>query len=322
MSGRATLQGTTVTSNPGKGALCIRTSDDQLTHLVWRDGSGQDQLDLIVFPQVDSMDTWLSSANGARACPTVVGSADTTKAAFVKELIDLSELIRDSGDLLSVSIPKNVIVEYRVDGSRPLLEGGVGQIRQIAMNLVTNAADAIGGESGGHITIETGIGRPEALGFSSASLSYGCVPPSPAFFRVVDNGEGMDQETLNRIFDPFFTTKVSGRGLGLAATLGIIQSHDASLSVESTEGKGTSFTVFFPSVEMKQGVRVKSEMTALPSEIFDRTALIVDDEGSVRMMLKKMLSTMNFEVLEGWKRCGRLVAFILSQYHVKTSSWC
>ena len=224
--------------------------------------------------------------------------AYTGKASFVKELIDLSELIRDSGDLLSVSIPKNVIVEYRVDGSRPLLEGGVGQIRQIAMNLVTNAADAIGGESGGHITIETGIGRPEALGFSSASLSYGCVPPSPAFFRVVDNGEGMDQETLNRIFDPFFTTKVSGRGLGLAATLGIIQSHDASLAVESTEGKGTSFTVFFPSVEMKQGVRVKSETPALTPETFGRTALIVDDETSVRLMLKKMLSTMDFKILE------------------------
>lgn len=248
-------------------------------------------------PMLEYLEDVESSAQRAAEL-TAQMLAYTGKASFVKELINLSDLIRDSGDLLSVSIPKNVIVEYRAEDALPLLEGGVGQLRQIAMNLVTNAADAIGDDPGGHITIETGVGRPEALGFSSASLSYGCVPPRPVFFRVVDNGEGMDQETLNRIFDPFFTTKVSGRGLGLAATLGIIQSHEASLTVESTAGKGTSFTVFFPSVQTKKMVPTQAESESLRTESFHRTALIVDDEKSVRLMLKKMLSTMGFKVLE------------------------
>ena len=248
-------------------------------------------------PMLEYLEDVESSAQRA-ADLTAQMLAYTGKAAFVKELIDLPELIRDSGDLLSVSIPKNVVVKYRLDSSLPMLEGGVGQLRQIAMNLVTNAADAIGIAPGGHIAIEAGVGRPEALGFSSASLSYGCVPEFPIFFRVVDNGEGMDQETLNRIFDPFFTTKISGRGLGLAATLGIIQSHEASLCVESTVGEGTSFTVFFPSVATEKEIEANIEIPYEPSGIFGRTALIVDDESSVRLMLKKMLLTMDFKVLE------------------------
>lgn len=238
--------------------------------------------------------------------------AYTGKAAFVKELIDLSDLIQESGDLLSVSIPKNVVVEYSIDENIPMLEGGVGQLRQIAMNLVTNAADSIGSAPDGRISIETGEGRPEALGFSSASLSYGSVPTSSVFFRVVDNGEGMDQETLNRIFDPFFTTKVSGRGLGLAATLGIIQSHEGSLSVESTAEEGTSFTVFFPSVTTRKEKEKKAENLFVPSAELNRTALIVDDESSVRLMLKKMLSTMDFEILEA---CDGFEAVELYDHH-------
>ena len=172
--------------------------------------------------------------------------AYTGKASYAKESVNLSELIRDAGELLAVSISKNIRMDYRIGEAVPLIEGGLGQLRQIAMNLVTNAADAIGESRTGCIEIETGLGRPELLGFSTASVSYGSMPKTPVFLRVLDNGEGMDQDTLNRIFDPFFTTKISGRGLGLAATLGIIQSHGASLCVESRPGEGTSFTVFFP----------------------------------------------------------------------------
>jgi signal transduction histidine kinase/CheY-like chemotaxis protein len=223
--------------------------------------------------------------------------AYTGKATFSKELINLSELIREAGDLLSVSISKNIRVHYQMEETLPMLEGGLGQLRQIAMNLVTNAADAIGDSPTGCIEIETGRGRPEALGFPTVSLSYGTIPNCPVFLRVLDNGDGMDQDTLNRIFDPFFTTKISGRGLGLAATLGIIQSHEASLCVESTPGEGTSFTVFFPSVTRTNATKeVHALLKHLP--ITRQTVLIVDDEASVRAMLKKMLSTMNFKVLE------------------------
>ena len=223
--------------------------------------------------------------------------AYTGKASFSKELINLSELIRDAGDLLSVSISKNIRMDYQMEETLPMLEGGLGQLRQIAMNLVTNAADAIGNSPAGCIEIETGMGRPEALGFQTASLSYGTIPNSAVFLRVLDNGEGMDQDTLNRIFDPFFTTKISGRGLGLAVTLGIIQSHDASLCVESTPGEGTSFTVFFPSVARTNEIKeIQASLEYLPAPC--QTALVVDDEASVREMLKKMLSTMDFKVLE------------------------
>ncbi|MAI78786.1 MAG: hypothetical protein CL917_07595 [Deltaproteobacteria bacterium] len=223
--------------------------------------------------------------------------AYTGKASFDKELINLSDLIKDVGDLLSVSIPKNVVIDYQLQDQLPLLSGGIGQMRQIAMNLVTNAADAISQSVGGRISIETGIGRPEALGFASALLNYGTVPKDAIFLRVFDDGEGMDQETMNRIFDPFFTTKISGRGLGLAATLGIIQSHEASLCVESTKGEGTSFTVFLPSVPGEiLPDRVANGPDYQPRR--GRTTLVVDDEASVRQMLAKMLTALDFEVLE------------------------
>jgi PAS domain S-box-containing protein len=220
--------------------------------------------------------------------------AYTGKAEFELEEIDISELIKDVADLLAVSIPKSVEVTYQVDDDLPHVMGGAGQLRQIAMNLVINASDAIG-KSEGNIKIETGSGIPPGVDFSRTSATYGDCRESAIYLRVIDDGSGMSEETLGKIFDPFFTTKLTGRGLGLAATVGIIESHRGKLRVDSAEGVGTAFTVLLPALDTSTDLK-KAEEKAVPNFFPGRRALAVDDEPAVLTLLVRMLRKAQFEV--------------------------
>ena len=119
----------------------------------------------------------------------------------------------------------------------PAVTADPTQLRQIVMNLITNASDALGEESG-TITLRTGSSRRE----SDAE------PPVSVFLEVSDTGCGMDSSTLQRIFDPFFSTKFTGRGLGLAAVMGIVESHHGHVRIRTAPGEGTSFRVVLPAV--------------------------------------------------------------------------
>jgi nitrogen-specific signal transduction histidine kinase len=169
------------------------------------------------------------------------------------------------------------------------------QLRQIVMNLVINASEAIG-EREGVITVRAAAldpGKDLAGDIGVGNLADG----RHVLLEVTDTGDGMDAVILPRIFDPFFTTKFAGRGLGLAAVLGIVRRHCGALRVRSQKGAGSSFLVLLPVKE--DGGLTDAGPEACPAGAWRSagTLLIVDDEESVRSMASRMLRAMGFEVL-------------------------
>jgi signal transduction histidine kinase len=147
-------------------------------------------------------------------------------------------------DLLGASVARHCTLNYDSPGPLPLVEADPTQIRQVVLNLIVNAAEAV--EDAGVITVETG---EEYLGQSALgqmNFRDSAAPGPFVFIDVVDNGAGMSEHTLSRMFDPFFSTKDTGRGLGMAAVRGIVRGHRAALRVTSAEGQGTRFRVWFP----------------------------------------------------------------------------
>jgi PAS domain S-box-containing protein len=162
----------------------------------------------------------------------------------VAERVDLNALVKEMVDLLGASVARHCTLIYNSPGPLPLVETDPTQIRQVVMNLIINASEAV--DDHGVITVETGR---ETLDKSMLKqMTFGAeVPPGDyVYLDVVDNGSGMSEHTLARMFDPFFSTKDTGRGLGMAAVRGIVRSHRAALRVTSKEGQGTRFRVWFP----------------------------------------------------------------------------
>ncbi|HET9706114.1 MAG TPA: histidine kinase N-terminal 7TM domain-containing protein [Vicinamibacterales bacterium] len=162
----------------------------------------------------------------------------------VAEHVDLDALVKEMVDLLAASVARHCALIYNSPGSLPLVETDPTQIRQVVLNLIVNAAEAV--DDNGVITVETGCENldREVL----RKMTFGSeVPQGPyVFIDVVDNGIGMSEHTLTRMFDPFYSTKDTGRGLGMAAVRGIVRSHKAALRVTSAERQGTRFRVWFP----------------------------------------------------------------------------
>ena len=218
------------------------------------------------------------------------------RGKFIVETIDLRTMVEEMVHLLKTSISKKNILNLHLEKNLPPIRGDATQIRQVLMNLVLNASEAIGDRSG-VITISTGAmecSRGYLTGtYLDENLSEGIYD----WIEVSDTGCGMDKETQGRLFEPFFTTKFTGRGLGMAAALGIVRGHKGALKVYSELGKGTTFKILFPAVESdKPG-------EALANGEKDRiwtgkgTILLVDDEETIRALGAKMMTRLGFSVL-------------------------
>jgi len=167
------------------------------------------------------------------------------RGRFVLQFLSLNDLVTEMSQLLRASIAKHVSFDMQLDAGLPKLKADPAQVRQIVMNLITNAAEAIG-EQRGTITLKTSVrtlGEEEAKGIF---LPEAAKPGDYLALEVSDTGQGMDAAVKARIFEPFFSTKFVGRGLGLAAVLGIVRGHRGVLSVQSEPGQGTTFTVLLP----------------------------------------------------------------------------
>lgn len=210
--------------------------------------------------------------------------------------IDLSFLVRDTTSLLEISVGKNCKLGLHLADPLPAVLGDVSQIRQIVMNLVINASDAIGERAGGKITVTTFSRQADAALFRTALHQPKLSPGLYVGLEVQDNGCGMAPETLARIFEPFFTTKFSGRGLGLSAVIGIVQSHQGALFLESQPNQGSTFRLLLPAAREPTAEKSTPEPTA-PSRTLLGTILIADDESAVRSMLGKVLRQHGAEVL-------------------------
>ena len=218
------------------------------------------------------------------------------KGRFVLEDIDLSELVTETTSLLQASISKRVRLVLQLADPIPAVRGDATQIRQIVMNLVINASEAIG-ERDGQVTIHTGeLDATEAYlatTFNAAEL----VPGRYCFIEVGDDGCGMAPEILARVFDPFFTTKFTGRGLGLAAVLGIVRGHKGTIKIYSEAGQGTTFKVLLPaSGDAARAVAA----TPKPRNHWRGTGtiLVVDDEENVRRVAVKMVEQLGFSAVQ------------------------
>ena len=161
--------------------------------------------------------------------------------------LQLNALIEENLRLLEVAIPKQVRLEAELAGRLPLIQADAGQMQQVLMNLIINGAEAIGTRPG-TVRLRTGV-RGGAGGAGSVA-AHGRGDVGGALRGV--GGEGRRQRDgfgdAGRILDPFFTTKFTGRGLGLAAVLGIVSGHRGGLRVESTPGRGTVFSVVLPAL--------------------------------------------------------------------------
>jgi CheY-like chemotaxis protein len=190
--------------------------------------------------------------------------------------VELSGLVERVQTLIEATVPKKVTLEMRLDRDLPRIEADPNQVQQVVLNLVSNAAEAIG-EGAGEIVVETGA---EATGY--------------VYLEVRDTGCGMDTLTRTRIFDPFFTTKFTGRGLGLAAVAGIARSHRANIQVNSTPGKGSTFRISFPADEAADRTGHEPEISM--AAVAGTTVLVVDDEDMVRRIARATLESRGYKV--------------------------
>jgi two-component system cell cycle sensor histidine kinase/response regulator CckA len=219
------------------------------------------------------------------------------KGQLSVERIHLSELVQEMMQLLKAVLPKKVVLSSHFVWELPLIQADATQVRQVIMNLITNASEAIGEESNGRIELKTGImkaSREYLEGAFSDDIHEGFY----VYIEVSDSGCGMDEKTLTKIFDPFFTTKFTGRGLGLASVLGIIRQHQGALKVQSTLGKGSTFRILFPSLEKPASLPEEPpSQNGMKSWKGQGTILLIEDEEIVRNTVQKMLQKFGFRTL-------------------------
>ena len=210
------------------------------------------------------------------------------------ELLKINEVISDISILLESSLPKGVVLVTDFTKNLPRLMGDRSQIRQVIMNLIINAAESI--EGVGQVQIST-----DFVFMSKEQFEYNLLEESPEegnylLFEVSDTGSGIDPATLTRIFDPFFSTKKTGRGLGLAAVLGIIKGHSGAIMVDSNPGIGTKFSVYLRSTAEKE-VPIKERQENFVNKDFSgKKILVVDDEEIVRETIHAILSLQGYKV--------------------------
>jgi PAS domain S-box-containing protein len=212
------------------------------------------------------------------------------------ELLDVSQIVKDMVELFKVSVSKHATLEADLSMDLPAVRANSAQLRQIVMNLITNASDAIGDRDGViHVTTRSvEIGR-NLEGFSDRWAEGDYVQ-----LEVSDTGCGMSPETLAKVFDPFFTTKRAGHGLGLAVVQGIVHGLGGAIHLKSDEGKGTTFQILLPGAgptSRASGDPI-SGIEQLAGPALDATVLLVEDEALLRQAVRKMLRKGGFKVLE------------------------
>ncbi|MEO8594934.1 MAG: PAS domain S-box protein [Candidatus Solibacter sp.] len=205
--------------------------------------------------------------------------------------VDLSQLVAETIGLVRVSIAKSAVLKTELAADLPPVYANAAEIRQVVMNLVINASEALEGQMG-LITITTSTVTPPEGPYTAVRLD------------VRDTGSGMTEEVKARIFDPFFTRRFVGRGLGLSAVQGIVRRHDGSIEIESEPGKGSRFTVVLPCANGQTPAPLETSApleTAAPAATSARArggVLFIDDEDSLRTAVSKILRRSGFNVVE------------------------
>jgi two-component system CheB/CheR fusion protein len=217
------------------------------------------------------------------------------QTSFSSTLINVTELVDEMIKMLKSTISQNVVIHQSLVADIPAITGDASQIRQIVMNLVINAAEAIGEEQG---VIRVSLSGTEIIAVPSEKdyLGKDIQPGRYLRLEIIDSGCGMDSETRRRIFEPFYTTKFTGRGLGMSAVLGIITAHKGALQLTSQPGQGTTFKIYLP---IQEGASTRETLQQVSYQPWrgSGTILLVEDEEQVMGIVRDMLNTMGFNVI-------------------------
>jgi len=248
----------------------------------------------------------------AQIIETTQGAADlcsqllaySGRGKFLFGPIDLNGTIEEMLRLTQVTVSKKAGVTHALQSDLPAIEGDTSQIRQVVLNLVTNASEALGDESG-TIRLATHMATVGQHELADFHLAESLEPGEYVCLEVRDSGCGIDEAAILKLFDPFYTTKFTGRGLGLAAVLGIVRGHHGAICVRSRPGEGTLVRVLFPP-STHPAPSTSAHLDEVPPPSGSGTILVVDDEPMVRGVLGKVLREMGFDVIyacdggQGW----------------------
>lgn len=218
------------------------------------------------------------------------------KGQAVQSQVNLAEIAEDMVSMLRLTISRNVVIKTSIAAGIPLIKADDSQLRQIVLNLIINAAEAIG-EVQGEIRLSLNKEQVKAnqekdyLGKAMPAGLYACL-------EVADSGCGMDDATMERIFEPFYTTKFTGRGLGMSAVLGIVTSHGGQLQLHSQPGHGTVFKVYLPIRTGDSAAAEPLQQAAMTTWRGSGTVLLVEDEEMILSIAKEMLTKLGFSVIE------------------------
>lgn len=216
------------------------------------------------------------------------------RGRFIVQPLNLNDVIEEMVKLLRVSMSKRATLQLNLAPNLPMISADATQLRQVIMNLITNASDALA-ERAGTITVSTGALFMDRNALQNAQPTDDMPAGEYVFLEVADTGTGMDAETQARIFEPFFTTKFTGRGLGLAAVLGIMRGHQGAIQVNSVVGEGTLFRLLFPPQDISETVSAQPAPAARAH--YKAKILVVDDDAVVRRIIIEMLERFGFELV-------------------------
>lgn len=231
---------------------------------------------------------------GAGLCRELMAYAGKGKRDI--DWINLRDMLEELKHLLQVTIPQHIEMRFSLDENLPMVRADGMQLEQVMMNLLINAREAIGGNQG---VIEI-TGRQVTANREHLNKAYfDKLPDSLQFVELTvrDNGCGMTDEVRARLFDPFYTTKFTGRGLGMSAVLGIIQSHNGAIYCDSQAGEGTTFTILLPCSD-SQPAEADEEVLGVDADevAAGKTILLVEDEQALRDILRNQLSHAGYHV--------------------------
>jgi PAS domain S-box-containing protein len=216
------------------------------------------------------------------------------RAPRVRKPIELSGLVAEMLDLARASLPPGVALRDEL-GTAVWVQGDETQLRQVVLNLVANAGEAIGAGAG-TVVLRTALGEASAADLLRARGAPGLAPGRCALLEVADDGSGMDAATRERVFEPFFTTKLSGRGLGLAAVLGIVRGHGGRVDVATAPGQGSVFRVWLPANGATQGAARAAADAAAPAPARAARVLVVDDQEPLLELASEFLARAGYAV--------------------------
>ncbi len=241
----------------------------------------------------------LRAAQAARHATTLTRQmlAYAGKGNTAIRRVDINALLDDMAHLLRTTIPKTIEFAAQLHRPLPHIEVDPAQIQQLVINLLVNAAEAIGANSG-TVTVSTGIQECSADYLAQSRAEQVPAPGSYVYLMVADTGCGISVESQQRMFDPFFTTKATGRGLGLAAVIGAVRTHKGAIILHTEVGRGTTMKILLPVLDLSSAEEqgAASAEAETDSSAFYGTVLVADDEPSVRHTAKLMLERLGFTV--------------------------